>query len=80
MNAAARKEAIELARRIARNKSHGYGSPFERIALALERDDLEAARAIYREIPKAGMGGFLDSLDGDMWNVVVPRFMELFDA
>jgi hypothetical protein len=55
-----------------------YVASFAAIVAALEAKQLNRARALWAAIPKAGMGGLLDSIvDEELYLRLLPRFVEL---
>jgi hypothetical protein len=49
-----------MARFLKSRRVRGWGDVFAEIALALDRGEVERARTLYRDMPRATMGGFTD--------------------
>ena len=75
-------ELIDIGRRVIaamRADNNGYASYMAQVVDLIEAGRLSAARRRYSAIPKAGMGGMLDSIDPISYQLL-PRFMQLLDG
>jgi hypothetical protein len=76
------REGALVATKLARKRScAAFRAQFERIAKHFAAGRVAPARAEYRKIPQAGMGGLTDPVhDEETYYVLIPRLWELLDG